>query len=456
MNPFATLAKADRQLRTIRKADPSQSLGGVHIPDGHRQPAPVGKVPVDTLMLDGFKRNWCAYTCVDRLATFSSRAYWRVERRVGKTDKWEPDPSDWRNPVLAYPMGNKMSAEEVNYHFDAWLAIDGNGLFRKIMGGPNGVLGFTPMTPKNMEAVPDREEWLSGYNLMEDGKPIYNYPAEEIIHGKLVDPENPFWGFGMMRAAWGPIKSSNAAADRRAKTQASGGIPPFIVIDPDLSATQAQEQAAALRIATKRNAIDGSPLLMGGNQTVTELGFSPADMEFPDDRPMTVGDICNVFGIHPSVLSNDSATYDNMDAGIRYTYENGVMKLLCVKREALNLGLLTEEEIRSDSVYINFDLSQIPFFRRQRESKIAAMGTAIRSGVSRNDYVIMADLGLDPADGGDAVFIESGLTLLSEAAEGVESGAEQDPPFPPSNQPNPFAPKEEPEPEGDEDAPPAE
>ena len=67
----------------------------------------------------------------------------------------------------------------------------------------------------------------------------------------------------------------------------------------------------------------------------------------------------------------------------------------------------------------------------------------------------MADLGLEPVEGGDAVFVPSGLVLLSDAAKGDEGRAE-DPPFPPSNQPNPFAPKEEPEPEGDEDAPPAE
>ena len=155
--------------------------------------------------------------------------------------------------------------------------------------------------------------------------------------------------------------------------------------------------------------------------------------------------------MHPALFSNEAATYDNQDAAIRYSYENGVGKVLSITREALNLGLLTEEERENDDVYINFDLSQIPFFRRQRESKIAAMGTAIRSGISRNDYVVMADLGLDPADGGDEVFIESGLTLLKEAAEGVSSGSEVDPPFPPSNQPNPFEPK--PEATDDEESP---
>ena len=455
MNPFATLAKADRQLRTIRKANPSQSLGGIVIPDGHRTPAPVGKITPDELILKGFKANVFAYTCVDRLASFAAQAFWRVEERVGENE-WQPREGDWRNKLLAYPMGSKVSAQEVFYYFGAWLAIAGNGLLRKIPGGLNGILELVPMTPKNIEPIPDREEWISGYNLIEDGKVKFNYPAEEIVHARLPDPSNPLWGFGMMEAAWRSILSDNASADWRTKSMQAGGVPPVAIIDEELSPNEAPAQAAALRIAFRRNALDRSPMLMGGKKTIEQFGFTPSDMEIPEDRALTMGEIVNAFGMHPSIFSNDSATFDNMDAGIRYSYENGVGKILSITREALNLGLLTDEERESDSVYINFDLSQIPFFRRQRESKIAAMGTAIRSGVSRNDYVIMADLGLDPADGGDAVFIESGLTLLSEAAEGVESGAEQDPPFPPSNQPNPFAPKEEPEPEGDEDAPPAE
>lgn len=454
MNPFATLAKATRTYRSleVRKANPSQALGGIYIPEGHGVASPTGKIKPDQLMLEGFKRNIYAYTCVDRLATFSSRAYWKVERRVGKTDKWEPDPSDWRNSVLAYPMGNKMSAEEVAYYFDAWLAISGNGLYRKIIGGPNGVLGFIPMTPKNIEPIPDRQEWISGYNFIEDGKIIWNYPAEEIIHARLPDPENPHWGFGMMQAAWGAISSSNSSSDWRKKITASGGVPPVAIIDEELSPTEAPAQAAALKVSFRRNAIDGTPMLLGGKKQIAQFGYSPADLEMPEDRAMTTADICNAFGVHPSVVSNDSATYDNMDAGIRYTYENGVLKILSIKRDALNISLLTEEELLTDDVYINFDLSQIPFFRRQRESKIAAMGTAIKSGISRNDYVVMADIGLDPAEGGDAVFVESGLVLLTEAAEGIDQA---DPPgFNPfaSNAPNPFEPKPTEDPEAETDA----
>ena len=177
MNPFATLAKADRQLRTIRKANPSQSLGGIVIPDGHRMPAPVGKITPDELILKGFKANVFAYTCVDRLASFAAQAFWRVEERVGDNE-WQPREGDWRNKLLAYPMGSKVSAQEVFYYFGAWLAIAGNGLLRKIPGGENGILELVPMTPKNIEPIPDREEWISGYNLIEDGKVKFNKVAE--------------------------------------------------------------------------------------------------------------------------------------------------------------------------------------------------------------------------------------------------------------------------------------
>ena len=180
-------------------------------------------------------------------------------------------------------------------------------------------------------------------------------------------------------------------------------------------------------------------MLMGGKKTLLEFGFSPADMEIPSDRELTRDEIVAAFGMHPSMFSNDSATYDNQDAAIRYAYENGAGELLAVMREALNLALLTKEERESDSVYINFDLSQIPFFRRQREAKIDKMGTAMRSGISRNDLVNLYDLGLEDVEGGDVPFVESGLTLLSEAAEGASSApAASFNPFP-APQPKPDA-----------------
>lgn len=460
MNPFSTLARADRQLsalRSVKKANPSQALGGIYIPPGVNTVVDTGKLSADTLIADGFKRNVYAYTCVDRLATMASRAVWKVETRIGDSDEWEPEPKDWRNALLAYPMADKMAAEEVYYYFGAWLLIKGNGILRKTLGGTNGVIELIPMTPKNMQPVASGADWISGYNIIEDGRVVWSKPAEEIIHARFPDPSNPLWGFGPLEAAWQSVLSDNASAEWRKTSMQSGGVPPVAIIDEELDGTQAQEQAAALRLAFRRNAIDRSPMLMGGKKTVESFGYSPADMEIPEDRQLTKADIVSAFGMHPSVVDSQAATFDNMDAGIRYTYENGVLKVLCAMREALNLGLLTQEERESDSVYINFDLAQIPFFRRQREAKIANMGVALRSGISRNDYVIMSDLGLEKVEGGDAVFIESGLVLLSEAAEGVASGSEVDPsapPFPPMPNANPAEAQSRDLP-ANEDAPPA-
>ena len=184
-------------------------------------------------------------------------------------------------------------------------------------------------------------------------------------------------------------------------------------------------------------------MLLGAGKNVLNFGFSASDMEIPEDRAMTRDTIVSAFGMLPAMFSNDAATFDNQDGAIRFMYENGAGRLLAVMRDALNLALLTREERESDSVYINFDLSQIPYFRRQREARIAGMGAALKSGISRDDYVELAELGLEPVEGGDAVFVESGLTLLSEAAGGAKSEPDAKFQFMPAGQPrpDPFAPE---------------
>lgn len=461
MNPFATLAKSTRTMRLLetRKANPSQALGGIIIPDRstHSQVIDVGKDP-NELVLKGWKANVFAYTGVKRLAGAVAQATWRVERKTGEGEKdWEPVPGDWRNKLLAYPMGSVLSAYEVFFHWAAWIAIKGNGLLRKTLGGPNGIIELVPMSPKNIYPVPDRELWCSGYNLVEDGKVIWNFPAEEIIHARLPDPTDPLWGYGMLEAAFPYIVSENASRDWRSDLYVNGGVPPAAIIDEELTPTNVQADQAALSVAFRRNAKNRVPMLMGGKKTLLEFGFSPADMAIPDDRELTRNEIVLAFGMLPAMFSTDAATYDNQDGAIRYMYENGAGELLALMREALNLALLSQEERESDSVYINFDLSEIPFFRRQKEARIEKMTLAMQSGISRNDLVNLYDLGLEDVAGGDVPFVGSGLTPLSEAADGVKSDAAASFGFPPSNQPNPFDPKPQPEePAPNEPPPPTE
>ena len=441
MNLAKALA-APRRLALLQKANPSQALGGIIIPNegSHSQTINTGTDP-DQLVLKGWKANVWAYTCVKRLASCAAQAFWRVEERTGPGEKdWEPKADDWRNKLLAYPMADKLSGFEVFFYWAAWLAIKGNGLLRKTPGGENGILELVPMSPKNISPVPSKGDWCSGYSFVENGTILWNVPAEEIIHARLPDPMDPLWGYGMLEAAFPYIESDSASAKLRRDNYANGGVPPAAIVDEDLTdPQQAASQAAAMQLAFRRNAKSRVPMLMGGKKTLLEFGFSPADMEIPSDRELTRDEIVAAFGMHPSMFSNDSATYDNQDAAIRYAYENGAGELLAVMREALNLALLTKEERESDSVYINFDLSQIPFFRRQREAKIDKMGTAMRSGISRNDLVNLYDLGLEDVEGGDVPFVESGLTLLSEAAEGASSApAASFNPFP-APQPKPDA-----------------
>jgi HK97 family phage portal protein len=429
VNPLTALAESTKTLRSLRlvqKANPSQALGGIIIPNegAHANILDLG-MDTDKLIKQGWKANIFAYTCVDRLASAVSQVYWRVEKRTGSGEKdWEPDPNDWRQKLLNYPMGKTLSAQEVFYYFAAWLAIKGNGLLRATAGGPNGIVELIPMSPKNLSPVPSKADWISGYNYIEDGEVKWNVPADEVIHARLPDPSDPLWGFGMLEAAFPYVESDSFAAKWRKDTYRSGGVPPAAVIDEDLSAANVDIEAVSLQSAFRRNALNKVPMLLGGKKQIVEFGFSASDMGAAEDRGLTRDEIITAFGMHPAMFSNVAATFDNMDTAWRYLYENGGMRLLAAIRDALNGFLLSADELESDAVYINFDLSQIPYFRRQREARIAGMGAAVRSGITVNEYNNISDLGLPDLtaeEGGDARFMEPGLVLLSEAASGVTS-----------------------------------
>lgn len=403
----------------VRKMSPSQALGGIAISEGVTT-VPQNDLNPTTAVKDGFKKNVFVYACVTRLASAASSLVWRVERRNGDGEKdWEPAPEDWRSKLLNYP-NPSMSAKEVMYYAFAWLAINGNGLLRRVPGGPGGILELWPASPVNVQVKPNRD-WIGGYDILENGRVVKNVDPEFFIHCRLPDPLNPLWGVGMLQSAWASVQADVASAEWRKNLYSSGGVPPGAITDSSLTTTEAvQEAKAQVRLAWRTGAKNSEPMVLGSGTSYLPFGFSAADMMIPQDRELTVAEIATAFGMLPAMFDSSAATYDNLRTAVRFMYDNGVIPLADTMRDALNLALLTEEERESDSVYITYDLTQVPFFRAEREAKIEQLGMAIRSGISRNDAVGLLDLGLEEVEGGDAVFIESGLTLLSEAAEGVQ------------------------------------
>ena len=414
--------KAAEQAAMVRKMSPSQALGGIAIDPGGSTTTPQNDLNPTVAVRDGFKKNVFVYACVTRLASAASSLMWRVERRTGDGERdWEPDPNDWRTKLLAYP-NPSMSAKEVFYYAFAWLAINGNGLLRRVAGGgngPNSTIELWPASPVNVQVIPSLN-WIGGYNILENGQVKRKVDPAEFIHCRLPDPLNPLWGVGMLQSAWASVQADVASAEWRKTLYASGGVPPGAITDPSLSTTElVQEAHANLKRAWQRNAKEVVPMVLGAGTNYLPFGFSAADMMIPQDRELTVAEIATAFGMLPAMFDSSAATYDNLRTAVRFMYDNGVLPLADTMRDALNLSLLTDEERESDSVYITYDLTQVPFFRAEREAKITQLGDAISNGISRNDGVNILDLGLEDAEGGDAVFMSSGLVLMSEAANGL-------------------------------------
>lgn len=452
----AELAKAAERDAMVRKMSPSQALGGIYVDAGLNTTVPQTDLNPITAVKDGFKKNVWVYACVDRLADAASSATWRVEKRTGEGEKdWEPSPDDWRTKILNYP-NPSMSGKEMFYWFSGWLALNGNGLLRRVPGGANGLLELWPASPVNVQVIPSGN-WIGGYNILENGEVKRKVAPEEFIHTRLPDPLNPCWGVGMLQAAWPSVISDTSSASWRKTLYESGGVPPGAITDPSLTTTDlVQEAHAQLKRAWQRNAKEVVPMVLGAGTNYLPFGFTAADMMIPDDRSATRDEIVTAFGMLPAMFSTEASTYDNMRTAVRWMYDNPVAKILNLTREALNLALLTQDEREGDEVYITYDLTQVPFFRSEREAKIEQLGMAIRSGISRNDAANLLDLGLEDAEGGDAVFIEPGLTLLSEAAEGIKA-APPPPQFNPMNpaQPKPEMEDEDADPVDDPNAPPA-
>jgi len=55
------------------------------------------------------------------------------------------------------------------------------------------------LRPDRMEVVPSRTDFIAGYQYNLDGRKI-SFKKEDIIHIKLPNPRNPFYGMGKIEA----------------------------------------------------------------------------------------------------------------------------------------------------------------------------------------------------------------------------------------------------------------
>ena len=381
---------------------------------------------------EGYRQNAIVYRCINEIANGAACIPFKAFQGDIQLDQ---------HPILSLLKRPNPMQAGVEY-FQAvysYLLLSGNNYsIRSDVAGE--VRELYLLRPDRVRVKPSKTSTPEGYEYVINGKVVKKYDSNplsgesEVKHMKLYNPLDDYYGLSPLMAAAVDIDNHNAINKHNISLLNNGARPSgAIIFKPtsdrgmpiQLSDGQRQQLQDDLDVKFKGPANAGRPLLLEGDFDWREMGLSPKDMDFLQQRNMAAKDIALCFGV-PSQLIGipDSQTYANVQEARLALYEETIMPLARRIQSDLNEWL---SPTYGDDIRIEYDFDAVPAMVERRRRIYENVTQAVREGIiSRNEA--RGRLGLEPITGGDDVYIAANLfplgTTETAPAEGQE--AEQD------------------------------
>lgn len=315
-----------------------------------------------SVRVQGFSAHPIVHACIRVVADIVASVPLVVLRERG----------NYETRVPTHPLQRLLDAPGLRFTpraMRAKLAVDFMGYgnaFLQMERGPTGrgvPRGLRAINPESIQTV-----WVDN-----DGDPRrYDYgnwagiivqaSAEDMIHVRDLDMSAPFtpevFGFPRGATALGSIAADNEATRYVRQVVTNDGTPTFAVLMAD-EATQ--DDATAMQDRYRARTVDrgkrGTPAFFGGVKDVKPIGFSLADLEFPDLRRVSREDICAAFGVDPRMIGVASASNDGGLSGTQYVearqrlVQHTIEPMMAAIEDELNHWLAPE----FGDVYICYD-----------------------------------------------------------------------------------------------------
>ena len=371
---------------------------------------------VNAAIKEGYKKHHTVYAIASDLADCVSSVPW-VVKKDGEVVDSGPLVDMLRSPNSTMPWSRLIEATDI------YKSLAGNAyiLHQPVGGG----VRLWILRPDRVEIIPDKDGHLKGYKYSAgDGKGT-TYKPEEVMHFSFFDPGADLLGMPPLQAAARIVDTSNSLVQWNKESLGNRAKKDMLISPKNtLAATQ---HATLLSLIKKQ--VSGPKhahglLVLSEPMDVSELGLTPAELDFTKSFTLYERAICEVFHVQPEAVGIGDATYENKKWAIRAKWEGPVESRLREMRSVLNHGLAiygTSYPARKGGLYLDYDLSDTPAAVAARTEAAEMAKTYWAMGVPWNVLNEELDLGMGEVPGGDVGYIPA--TLLPTASGGRSSRA---------------------------------
>lgn len=214
---------------------------------------------------------------------------------------------------------------------------------------------------------PMADGWrITGYQINGVGKV---YPPEEILHTRQVSWTQTLDGLlgeGAIRALHQDLTADLAATQQTARA-AQRGQHDYVIRPADKDKTWNRETVEAISIKAEEQAQAGrTALVLGGQADVTQLSYSPRDMEFASQREYTRETILAVFNCPPSRVGLPTANYATQQQQMQTYWQCRVADAALLDAEDTHLARRMTPGRR---IRVRRDFSDVPELQESRTER---------------------------------------------------------------------------------------
>jgi HK97 family phage portal protein len=377
---------------------------------------------------EGYQQNAVVFKCVNEISNAAASINFKV---------YQGDVELEQHPLLTL-LKKPNPIQAGNEYFQslyAYILLSGNSFaISSTAGGVPSELHL--LRPDRVEIIPSNTSIPKGYNYMLNGKVAKTYEADpftgqsEVKHFKTWNPLDDYLGMSPLMAASIDVDQHNLIAKHNIALLVNGARPSGAVIFKPTDTSGAPMMMSDVQRKQIKDDLDrrmsgtnnsGKPMLLEGDFDWKEMGMTPKDMDFLQNKHMAAKDIALCFGIPSQIIGiPDSQTYSNIQEARLAMYEETIIPLAMRVCNDLNEWLSPSY---GDDIRIDYDYDSIPAMVERRKRVYENVTAAVREGIiTRNEA--RDRLGLTPIEGGDDVFIAANLFPLGSPIIPPASGSD--------------------------------
>ncbi len=225
------------------------------------------------------------------------------------------------------------------------------------------------LRPDRVQVIPGANGWPEYYQYSVYGSSV-RLPSETVLHIRLFNPLDDYYGQSPLEAASRSIDTHNSASawnkamlDNAARP--SGALV-FAASEGKLTNEQFDRIKSELESTYQGAANAGRPMVLEGGLDWKEMGYSPKDMEFTETKNASAREIALAFGVPPMLLGiPGDNTFSNYAEANRSFWRQTVVPHVGRITEALTnfLGPQLGKDLR-----LSFDLDQVEALAPDRDA----------------------------------------------------------------------------------------